>query len=165
MFHDSRELWLPLVAILNELLLVVEQLFVEESRVFVVWPLDDGVDWACLLTKATEDALRHIDVVFCGAAGAIWSWLRLDRDGVSWASRLAQFASDATLLTSWVSAQSMLSSEHGTERSLLPRVVDDVLQSKRSQHQSIKHSKFFNLHQARKLPILPRREVARLTQS
>jgi len=74
-FHDSCELWLPFIAILDELLLVVEQLFVEESRILVVWTLDDGVDWASLLAKATEDALCHIDVVFCGAAGAIGSWL------------------------------------------------------------------------------------------
>ena len=73
--HDSGELGLPLVAILDELLLVVEELLVEEGSVLKVWSLDDSIDWAGLLAESTENALGHIDVVLGGTARAVWSWL------------------------------------------------------------------------------------------
>ena len=125
--HDSRQLWLPLVAILNELLLVVEELLVQEGRVLEVGALDDGIDGASLLTEATEDALGHIDVVLRRTARAVRPRLRLNLDSEGGACCLAKFASNATLFTSWVAAQGMFATEHGTEWTLLPRVVQDVI--------------------------------------
>src|SRR5690606_39198703 len=59
--------------------------------------LDDGVDRAAFLTEAAENALGQIDVVAGGAARAVCTRLRLDRDGHRRADCLAQFASDAPL--------------------------------------------------------------------
>ena len=126
-FHDTCELGLPLVTVLNKLLLVVEQLLVQESGVLEVGALNNGVDGASLLAESTEDALGHIDVVLGSSTGAIRSGLTLDGDGESRASGFAQLASNATLLTGGVAAQSVLTTEHGTERTLLPRVMDDVI--------------------------------------
>lgn len=112
-FHDSCKLGLPLVTVLDQLLLVVEKLLVKECRVFKVRAFDNSIDGASFLAESTEYALGHVDVVLGGAARAIRPRLRLNRDGESWARGLAQFASNASLFTCGVSAQSMLASEHG----------------------------------------------------
>ena len=125
--HDSRELGLPLVSVIDKLLLVVKQLLVEECRVFEVGALDNGVDGASLLAEAAENALGHVDVVLGRATGAIGSRLRLDRDSESRASSFAQLAGDAAFFTGGVATQGVLATEHGAQRSLLPRVVKNVL--------------------------------------
>lgn len=66
--HDSRKLGLPFVAVFDQLLLVVQELLVQKCRVLVVRSLDDGINGACLLAEATEDALSHIDIVLSGTA-------------------------------------------------------------------------------------------------
>ena len=111
-FHDTGQLRFPLVTVLNKLLLVVEQLLVEECGVLEVGALDDGVNGAGLLAETTEDALGHVDIVLSGAARAIWPRLRLNSDSEGGASSLAQFASNAALLASWVTTESVLSTEH-----------------------------------------------------
>ena len=73
--HDSRELGLPLVSVLNQLFLVVQELFVQECRVLVVRSFDNGINRACLLTESAEDALSHIDIVLGGTTRAIRSRL------------------------------------------------------------------------------------------
>ena len=126
-FHDSCKLWLPFVTIFDQLLLVVKKLLVKECGVLVVGTLDNSIDGAGLLAETAENALGHVDVVLGRAARSVRSRLRLDRDCKGRAGRLAKLASDASLLTSWVSTQGVLATEHGTQRTLLPRVVDDVL--------------------------------------
>ena len=79
------------------------------------------------MAESTINALSHIDVIFSGAAGAIWSGLGLDCDGEGGASGLAELAGNASLLASWVTSEGMLTTEHWTQRTLLPRVMDDVL--------------------------------------
>ena len=69
--HDSRELGLPFVTVFDQLLFVVEKLFVQERCVLKVGPFDDCVNGASFLAEAAENALGHVDIVFCGAAGAI----------------------------------------------------------------------------------------------
>ena len=123
---------LPLVTVLNQLLLVVKQLLVQECCVLIVGALNDSIDRASLLAEATEDALGHVNVILGGAARSIGSGLRLNHDCESWAGSLTQLASNATLLTSWVSAQCVLSTEHRRKRSLLPWVVDNVIRLKSS---------------------------------
>ena len=95
-FHDSGQLGLPLVAILNQLLLVVEELLVEEGRVFEVGALDDGVDGAGLLAEAAVDALGHVNIVARRAPGAVSTLLRLNGDGLCGADGLAQLARDTS---------------------------------------------------------------------
>ena len=130
-FHDSGQLGLPLVAILDELLLVVEKLLVKEGRVFEVGALDDGVDRAGLLAEATEDALGHVDVVLGRTARAIRSRLTLNLDGEGRTGSFAKLASDASLLTRGIPAERVLASEHRTERALFPRIVQHVIRFKR----------------------------------
>jgi len=112
-FHNSRELGLPLVTVLDQLLLVVKKLLVKECRVFKVRAFNNSIDWASLLAEPTKDALCHVDVVLGGAARAIRPRLRLNRDGERGAGSLAQLASDASLFSGWVAAQGVLTSEHG----------------------------------------------------
>ena len=104
---------LPFVTVFDQLLLIVEQLFVEERRVLVVGALDDGINRAGLLAETAEDALGHVDIVFGGATRAIRTWLRLNDDSECRASSLAQLASDATLFARRVTTQGMLATEHG----------------------------------------------------
>ena len=99
----------------------------QEGRILKVRSLNNCVDWASFLAESTEDALGHVDIIFGRAAGAIWSGLGLDRDGEGGASGLAELAGNASLLASWVTSEGMLTTEHWTQRTLLPRVMDDVL--------------------------------------
>ena len=112
-FLDSSKLWLPFIAILDELFLVVEEFFVQECGVLVVRTLDDGINGTGLLAKAAENTLSHVNVVLCGAARAIRSRLRFNNNGKSRACCLTKFASNATFLTCRVSTKSVLSTEHG----------------------------------------------------
>ena len=99
----------------------------QKGGVLEVGAFYDGVDGACLLAEAAENALSHIDVVLGRAARAVRSWLRLDSDGEGRARSLAQLARDATLLTGWVASEGVLTTEHRRERTLLPWVVQNVI--------------------------------------
>ena len=57
------DLNLPLVPVLQQLLLVVQQLLVGLGGVLEVGPFHDGVHWASLLTETAVNALGHINVV------------------------------------------------------------------------------------------------------
>lgn len=118
---------LPFVAVLDQLLLVVKKFLVKECRVLVVGAFNDGINRAGLLAEATEDALRHVDVVLGSATRSIWAGLRLDDDGKGRARSLAELASDAALLTRRVATKGVLTTEHGGERSFLPRVVEHMI--------------------------------------
>src|SRR5918997_1485442 len=67
----AGDLPLPAGAVLEELVLVVEQLLPGLDGKLVVRPFDDGVHRAGLLAHAAIDALRHVDVVPGGPAGAV----------------------------------------------------------------------------------------------
>lgn len=98
-----------------------------ESGVLKVGALDDGVNRAGLLAETAENTFGHVNVVLGSAARTVGTGLRLDGDGESGASGLAELAGDATLLASGVPTQGMLASKFNTEGSLLPGVMDDVL--------------------------------------
>ena len=83
---DSSQLRLPLVSVCQQLLLVVQQLLSGLGGVLGVWRLDDSVDWARLLAESAVDALGHVDVVACCAAGSVLALLGLDGDGLCWAN-------------------------------------------------------------------------------
>src|SRR4051794_12140901 len=79
----------PAVAIGEQFVLVVEELFAGLGGEFEVRPLDDRIHRACLLAIAAIDAFGHIDVVAGGTPAAIVARLGLDRDRQSRADRLA----------------------------------------------------------------------------
>src|SRR5688572_20475534 len=114
----------PLVAILEQLRLVVEQFLPRLGGIFEVRALDDRVDRAGFLAQPAIDAFDHVDVVAGGAAAAVLARLGLDRDGERRADRLAQFAGDAALLAVRIAAQRMLAAEAGAQRVLLIGVID-----------------------------------------
>ena len=57
------DLNLPLVPVLQQLLLVVQQLLVGLGGVLEVGPFHDGVHRASLLAEAAVNALGHVNVV------------------------------------------------------------------------------------------------------
>ena len=79
-FNVSSNLSLPLVSIVQQLLLVVEQLLMCLGGELKVGPLDDGVDGAGLLAEAAVDALCHVDVVSGGSPGTVAPLLCLNSD-------------------------------------------------------------------------------------
>ena len=74
-----------------------------------------------------EDALRHVDIVARRAASAVVAHLRLDRDRLCWADRLAQLARNTALFASCISAERMLATEARTQCTLLIWIVQGDL--------------------------------------
>src|SRR6202035_324774 len=99
---------LPAVAVREQLVLVVKQLFASLRGEFEIRPLNDRVDRAGLLAIAAINALRHVDVVARRAAAAVFARLGLDGDRQRGTDRLAQLAGDAALLAVGVAAQRVL---------------------------------------------------------
>jgi hypothetical protein len=73
--NASSQKGLPAITIGQEFLLAVEQFFVSLCRILKVGSLHNGIDGASLLTKATENALGHINIVAGSAATAVRSGL------------------------------------------------------------------------------------------
>mmetsp|Transcript_41709 Transcript_41709/g.102751 ORF Transcript_41709/g.102751 Transcript_41709/m.102751 type:complete len:233 (-) Transcript_41709:112-810(-) len=164
-------LLLPLVPVVEQLLLVVQQLLVRVGGVLEVRALHDGVHGARLLAEAAEDALRHVDVVARGPAAAVLPLLRLDGDGLRGAHRLAQLASNAPLLARGVPPQRVLPAEARAQRTFLKRVVNrhfglpEVLHRQRhaTEHLGeeqrlrggVQHSSEIGGHRVRRKPLGP----------
>src|SRR5215207_5697653 len=124
----ARELAFPAGAVVEELVLVVEQLLAGLDRELVVRPLDDGVDRTGFLAEAAIDALHHVDVVAGGAAGAVVpARPGLDGDRLRRADRLAELAGDAALLAVRVASKGVLASEPRRAVVRLEGVVDGRL--------------------------------------
>lgn len=120
------QLLLPLVTVLQQLLLVVQQLLTCLGTVLHVGRLDNGIDRARLLTVATVNALGHVDIVLVCSSGAVDSLFRLDGNGLRGTDGLTQLACNASLFSAGVTSQRMLTSEPRRNRTLLERVVDGV---------------------------------------
>src|SRR5215218_4735634 len=121
----ARELAFPAGAVVEELVLVVEQLLAGLDRELVVRPLDDGVDRAGLLAEAAVDAFHHVDVVAGGPAGAVVAARSgLDGDRLRRADRLAELAGDAALLAVRIAAKGVLAPEPRRAVVRLEGVVD-----------------------------------------
>ena len=123
---DRGQLRLPLVAVREQLLLVVQQLLARLGGVLGVGALDNGVHGTRLLAEAAVDALGHVDVVAGRAAGAVSALLGLDGDGLRRADGLAQLAGNAALFASRVAAQGVLTTEAGRDGALLEGVENCV---------------------------------------
>ena len=132
-FLNSGKLWLPLVSIVDQLLLVVEEFLVEEGRILKIRSFHNCIDGAGFLTETTENALGHVNVVFGGPSRSVRPRFTLDGNRKGWTRRLAQFARNAAFFSGWISAQGVLSSEHRRQRSLLPRVMQNVLSNPNAQ--------------------------------
>lgn len=78
----SRDLRLPLVPVVQQLLLVVQQLLVRLRRELEIGALDDRVDGTRLLAESAIDALRHVDVVAGGPSRAVRALFSFNRDGL-----------------------------------------------------------------------------------
>lgn len=120
------QLLLPLVAVCQQFLLVVQQLLPGGSRVLHVGTLDNGVHRARLLAVATVDALGHVDIVLVCSSRPVDSLLGLDGDGLGRADGLTQFTSNASFFSQRVSSQSVFTSETRRNGALLVRVVYGV---------------------------------------
>ena len=77
-FNVSCNLSLPLITVVQQLLLVVQQLLVGLRGELKVGALHDGVDGAGLLAEAAVDALGHVNVVSRGSPGPIAPLLSLN---------------------------------------------------------------------------------------
>src|SRR5690606_31466379 len=100
-----------------------------------VWPFNDCIHRAGLLTQAAVDALHHVNIVARRAPRAVVAARAgLDGDGVGRADRFTQLAGNAALLAVGITAQSVLAAEARTERSLLIGVVDRRLRRKEVAH-------------------------------
>ena len=99
----------------------------QESRVLKVRSFHNRVDWTRFLAEAAENTFGHVDIVFGCAAGAVWSWFRLDTDGEGGAGCFTEFAGDAAFFTGGVAAECVFTSEHGGEGAFFPWVVEDVV--------------------------------------
>ena len=120
-------LLLPLVTIREELLLVVQQLFMGFSSKLKIRTLHNGIDGTGLLAVAAVDALGHVNIVPGGPAGRILSLLGVDGNGLGGTGGLAQLARDAPLVTGGITAEGMFTTKARTEVSLLEGVVDGDL--------------------------------------
>ena len=137
MFNISCKLWFPLIAILEQLLLVVKQFLMRIGGKLIIGALLTNliylyncVYWTCLLAEAAIDALGHVYVVVGGASGVVRSGLGLDVDAAGGTGGRAQFASDAPFLPGRVSTQSVFTPEVRTQRAFFVRVVYGPLRLK-----------------------------------
>src|SRR5258708_27367880 len=120
----AGELRFPAVAVLEQLVLVVEKLLASFGGELEIRALDDRVDRAGLLAEAAIDALGHVDVVAGRSSAAVVARLGLDRDRERRADRLAQFARDAPLLADRIAAQRVLATKARAQHALLVGVVE-----------------------------------------
>jgi len=122
----GSDLSLCTIAVGQELLLVVKQLFPSFCRELRVVGLDNGVDRASLLAETAVNALGHVDIIFCRPPRSIFTSLRLNGDGLSGADGFAEFARNAALFTGSVPSQSVFSTETRAERALFEWVHDGI---------------------------------------
>ena len=96
-FDVSSQLRFPSVAVCQQFLLVVEQLFMGDGGILIVRAFDNGINRASLLAKSTINAFCHVDIVSGSSSRTIGSGFTLDSDGIGGASSCAQFASNASV--------------------------------------------------------------------
>lgn len=132
----------PFIAIAQKLLLIIEQFFVRLCREFKIGALNNRIDWTGLLqmqhtmsfiwilvdnnylTKTAIDAFGHVNIVSRGAPAAIGAFFGLNGNCLSGANSFAKLARNATLLTAWITAKGMLTTEPWTQRSFLEWVIN-----------------------------------------
>src|SRR5262245_48230604 len=130
-----RDLAFPAVAVREQTLLVVIELFARLGREFEIRTFDDRINRTSFLTEPAIDALHHVDVVTRRAAGAVVAaWSSLDRDRLGWANCLAELAGDAAFLSVRIASQGMLAAETRRNGSLLERIIERGLRLEEVAH-------------------------------
>lgn len=117
---------LPLVTVGQELLLVVQQLLTGLGGIFSIGSLNNGINGAALLAVATVDTLGHINIITGRPTASVLTFFGLDGDSLSRADSFAKLASDATLLTGGIAAQSVFATETRRDGTFLEGVEDSV---------------------------------------
>lgn len=87
---------------------------------------NNGIDRAALLAVSTVDALGHINIVSGGSSASIFTLLGFNGDGLRRANGLTELASNAALLTGWVAAEGVFTTESWGDRALLEGVENRV---------------------------------------
>lgn len=140
-----RDFSFPFVSVIQQLLLVVHQLFMGFSGEFKIRTLNNCINRACLLqstisefsflfndylkskitylAKATVDAFCHINVISSGSSASICTGLCLNCDGLSRTNGFTQFTSNAALFSRGIPSEGMFPSESRTKRSFLKWIV------------------------------------------
>ncbi len=108
----------------KKLFFVVEKFLTRLGSILKVGTFDDGINRAGLLAETTEDAFRQIDIVARGSSASIRTRFSINCDRLCWTDRLAQLASNATLLAGRVAAKGVLATETRAERAFLERIID-----------------------------------------
>ena len=130
--HNSCELRLPLVAIGQQFLFVIQQLFSRLSSILGIRSLHNSVDGATLLAESTVDAFGHVDVVSSRPSATVFAFLGFDCDSLSGADGFAELAGDATFFTGGIPPEGMFATEAWRYRAFLEGVVDGVSEQKLS---------------------------------
>mmetsp|Transcript_20285 Transcript_20285/g.25783 ORF Transcript_20285/g.25783 Transcript_20285/m.25783 type:complete len:208 (-) Transcript_20285:128-751(-) len=120
-------LLLPFVTIGKELLLIIQKFLVRLSCKLKVWAFNNCVNWACLLTVSAVNALGHVNIITGCPTRSIFSLFSIDRNSLCRARSLAELACNATLITRWVAAQCVLTTETRTQVTLFKGIVDGNL--------------------------------------
>ena len=89
----------PFVTVLQELLLVVHQLFTCVCCILEIGPFYDGIDGTSFLAESTVDTLGHVNIVAGSPPTPILPFLSLNSDGLSWTDCLTELACNAALFT------------------------------------------------------------------
>src|SRR5512142_854597 len=97
-FEILGNLAFPTIAVRQQALLVVVELFARLGGKFEIGAFHDRVHRTRFLAQAAVDALHHVDVVARRATAAVGARLGLDRDRLRRTNRLAELAGDAALL-------------------------------------------------------------------
>lgn len=115
---------LPLVSVVEELLLVVQQLFMCLGGELKVGAFHDCVYGTSFLAETAVNAFGHVNIVTGRSPRAVGTFLCLDGDSLSRTDGFTQLASNAALLPAGVPAQCVLPAEAGAQGPLLKWVVD-----------------------------------------
>lgn len=92
--------------------------------VFKIRSLHDRIHRTCFLTESAEDTFGHIDIVLCRTTTSVRPGFGVDRNRLSWACCLAQFASDTTFLAARVTSKCVFTTKSRGNCALFQRVVD-----------------------------------------
>lgn len=93
-----------------------------ECGKLVVRSFHNSINRTSFLAHSAINTFSHINIVFSSSSWSILSWLSLNHDSISGAGSFTEFAGNASLFSGGVASESVFSSEHGGESSLLPRI-------------------------------------------
>lgn len=87
---------------------------------------NDGIYRTALLAESTVDALGHINIISGSSSTSINTFFSFDGDGLRRTNGLTELASNASFFSRGISAESVLATEAGGDRTFLEWVEDCV---------------------------------------